>query len=235
MNSIEKFLLTNFRSSQNIVSFSNQFMHGKGKKSISNSPNNGHIWYGYTSKVYLKDDDENLIFRPGAEGIKNINIGITFKLCSLIIKKFISKKSILVLTRTQKIDGVSINQFKNTLFKICNEKYSVTRNEFDAYIKVMTAHGSKGQEADIVILLDVNERKFPLIHPDEILNSIFDPNCIINALDSEERLFYVAITRAKESLYLFTDEAKESPYIKDIKFNPQIRGLIKQIDSMDKI
>ena len=45
-------------------------------------------------------------------------------------------------------------------------------------IKVTTAHSSKGGEANIVILLNANNKKYPLVHPDQAFNLIFDDKCI---------------------------------------------------------
>ncbi|MCR5595969.1 MAG: ATP-dependent helicase [Lachnospiraceae bacterium] len=75
-------------------------------------------------------------------------------------------------------------------------------------IKIMTYHGSKGLEFDTVILPDVNENKTPskAAHtPAEI--------------DEERRMFYVAMTRAKNSLNMLyrTDEnLKPSRFIDKI-------------------
>ncbi|MCM1187747.1 MAG: ATP-dependent helicase [bacterium] len=58
-------------------------------------------------------------------------------------------------------------------------------------IRLMTAHGSKGLEFDRVYIPDCNERMFP--H-----GSMPDLSCV----EEERRLFYVAMTRAKETLEL---------------------------------
>jgi len=80
----------------------------------------------------------------------------------------------------------------------------------------MTAHGSKGQEAPRVIILDATSRQFPKIHPDNLLFEIFGvtPQTV---LDEERRLFYVAITRAEQCLYLLTEKDHESPYLESLK------------------
>ena len=47
-------------------------------------------------------------------------------------------------------------------------------------------------------------------------NLIFDDKCIENSLQEEKRLFYVAITRAKDQLYFVSDEINESNFFKDV-------------------
>lgn len=63
-----------------------------------------------------------------------------------------------------------------------------------------TIHGSKGLEYQRVILMDVADGILPLVeapagdHPDP---------AAVEAFEEERRLFYVAMTRAKEELFLF--------------------------------
>lgn len=55
-----------------------------------------------------------------------------------------------------------------------------------------TIHGAKGDEWDYVIVLNVTEDALPLHHAIRA-----------GTVDEEQRLFYVAVTRARERLYLF--------------------------------
>lgn len=63
-----------------------------------------------------------------------------------------------------------------------------------------TVHKSKGLQFDIVIIKDAS--KFGYIHPDNKLKVIFEKT-EENFIDEEKRLFYVAVTRAKEKVYIF--------------------------------
>ena len=60
-------------------------------------------------------------------------------------------------------------------------------------------HASKGLEWKIVILPDVNEGVVP--HKKAVTD---------NEIEEERRMFYVAMTRAKESLFLFYIKEKEA-------------------------
>ena len=69
------------------------------------------------------------------------------------------------------------------------------KNEYDSgegQVSLMTVHSVKGLEYDIVFVIGMEEGLFP--H----LNSLLDNS----ELEEERRLMYVAITRAKEDLYL---------------------------------
>lgn len=77
----------------------------------------------------------------------------------------------------------------------------------------MNIHQSKGQEADVVILLNVVRGVLPLIHPNNSLFTMFGET-LVDVINEERRLFYVASTRAREKLFLLTEERYESDFLK---------------------
>lgn len=93
----------------------------------------------------------------------------------------------------------SLNELKEMLFNnFCIE--AITKNSthnLDFY--VMTYHQSKGLEFDVVFLPNVIEG----VVPAEL--SVYECN-----VEEERRLFYVAITRAREKLYIFSIKKEES-------------------------
>ncbi|MCK5510371.1 ATP-dependent helicase [Candidatus Parcubacteria bacterium] len=75
-------------------------------------------------------------------------------------------------------------------------------------VKIMTMHSAKGLEFDTVFLPSLVDKKFPTINRKE---KITIPDALIKEklpdgkevhLEEERRLFYVALTRAKNNLYL---------------------------------
>lgn len=80
-----------------------------------------------------------------------------------------------------------------------------------------TMHGSKGLEADYVIILD---HGFPSEKVDDpILNLVLaEPELYPNA--EERRLFYVALTRAKEKVFIATQSGARSSFIDEIIKSP---------------
>lgn len=75
-------------------------------------------------------------------------------------------------------------------------------------VKIMTVHAAKGLEFKHVFLVNAVDKKFPTISRSE---KISIPDALVKEkmvggkeahLEEERRLFYVAITRAKESLYI---------------------------------
>ena len=70
-------------------------------------------------------------------------------------------------------------------------------------VRIMTMHGAKGLEFDKVFLYEVNEENMPKVRKGEKLTE--------NELEEERRLFYVGMTRAKETLeLLYTDGTKSA-------------------------
>lgn len=82
-------------------------------------------------------------------------------------------------------------------------------------ITLTTMHSSKGLEYEVVFIMDANEGICP--HKKAVKEA---------DLEEERRLFYVAVTRAKTYLFiysvmeLFQKESKPSRYVKEILYNP---------------
>lgn len=73
------------------------------------------------------------------------------------------------------------------------------RRDNEDAVSIMTMHASKGLEWKVVILPDVNEGVVP--HKKAVTDA---------ELEEERRMFYVAMTRAKEKLFLFHIQEKEA-------------------------
>ena len=87
--------------------------------------------------------------------------------------------------------------------------------------RFLTVHRAKGQEADHVIILDVNGGKlgFPnTIGDDPILEMVIPPEPADQSMKNaeERRLFYVALTRAKKSVFIVTDPYNPSPFVEEL-------------------
>lgn len=81
----------------------------------------------------------------------------------------------------------------------------------------MTMHGSKGLEADFVIVLglDSGERGFPSSLPPEPLYDLVLPEQKSH-IEEERRLFYVALTRAKHQAIVLADGHNPSQFIHEL-------------------
>ena len=121
-------------------------------------------------------------------------------------------KTVAILSRTNRFHSVSLGNFWRKLIECLNEEDKKTIGEPEDKIQVKTVHSFKGLEAEIIILVCACEGVYPLIHPDNVLFTIFGHN-EADIIDEERRLFYVALTRAKEKLYILTEQDRESPFL----------------------
>ncbi|WP_329859980.1 UvrD-helicase domain-containing protein [Stenotrophomonas sp. SMYL89] len=92
------------------------------------------------------------------------------------------------------------------------------KTAFDSTMDVefLTVHRSKGREADYVILPGMINRSFPSLRSDDPVLSLAMPDGDTYPLSEERRLFYVALTRARRSVAMFTLQGKHSPFLDEL-------------------
>lgn len=93
----------------------------------------------------------------------------------------------------------------------------ITKAEGTDTVKVMTIHKSKGLEFNTVFLPDLEESVFPASKICgkrywHILGGTFEENKdrFDNDIEDERKLFYVAVTRAKQNLFLYYELSKKN-------------------------
>ena len=81
-----------------------------------------------------------------------------------------------------------------------------------------TAHSSKGQEADFVIVLDVNDGRWgwPSQIEDDPLLQLVLPDEDPFLFAEERRLFYVAVTCARHHTYMLSDISAPSVFVQEM-------------------
>jgi DNA helicase-4 len=199
-------LVKNYRSGASIVELSNRVMKGLGIPSLTESEALGSIRLAELKRRNISSS-EDLIYKGDR---------LTPALTKMLIQLG-GKFSVAVLGHNR----VSIpyylrfgEQRGSSLLDRFGEKVkSMLPPELSKKVLFSTIHGFKGNEADVVILLDPIERSFPSIHHTWRLQRIFDVTH--EALEEEElRLFYVALTRAARHLVLICNESKElTPFL----------------------
>ena len=87
-------------------------------------------------------------------------------------------------------------------------------------VEFSTVHGAKGREADYVIVLNLNDGRwgFPSkVEDDPLLELVLPPASGGGYPFAEERrLFYVAMTRARNGAYLVTDSVQPSTFVTEL-------------------
>ena len=135
----------------------------------------------------------------------------------------IAQKEIIILGRYR----MDIERIKNGngVFQIDKEKGTVSYccntgdNVKHLVAQFLTVHKAKGLEADIVIILNCNSGKFGFpseMSDDKVLNLLLsEADQFENG--EERRLFYVAMTRAKERVYFVADSSFKSKFITELE------------------
>lgn len=90
-------------------------------------------------------------------------------------------------------DNSSLGDFLSTISLASDFEEA---DDADNYVSLMTVHSAKGLEFPVVFVTGMEEKLFPL-------NS-YEPS----ELEEERRLFYVAITRAREKLFLSWSQSR---------------------------
>lgn len=97
------------------------------------------------------------------------------------------------------------------------------KSRFERWLDVsfLTIHRSKGAEADFVILPEmlsvIRGRSFPNTRTDDPVLTLAMPSGDNFPLGEERRLFYVALTRARRSVAMFTVRGRCSSFLRELE------------------
>ena len=138
-----------------------------------------------------------------------------------LIKKL--DKDVMVLGRNNKdvykyIDN-SFTELEDNIFMYNNKTF-----------KYLTVHRSKGLESDNVILINVEDSLigFPTKIKDEKILKYVNNTKDYYPFEEERRLFYVALTRTKNNVYIISSYKHESIFTKEIKEYKEYIEVIKK-------
>lgn len=105
------------------------------------------------------------------------------------------------------------------------------------FVSGKTIHGSKGLEAKAVFIIGLTDGSggFPDIWLEDRIFQIIKESDFDLLMEEERRLFYVALTRAKDLLYLITIKGSESSFLKEIpqhytvKVSQSMKAVVEKI------
>ena len=207
MEDAKRIPITNvFRFSQELIDIATEFIN----------KNNNQIKKKLSSIKRLDNPVEIFVYDDSDYLETNTNKSI---LVDSIIDKIYNKdnKSKILLLERYNNDIDSI--INNNLFIKKNGENVINKKHADIKIDYMTIHKSKGLEYDNCILINAIDDKygFPSKIEDEQIIRILKPKINENIEYPEERrLFYVALTRTKNKLYIVCPSSKISKFVKEI-------------------
>jgi len=178
----------NYRSNTTIVNASNEIIK--------------HNKFKIDKEIQSYQEHGKKIYLYSARKEENDGIATVIKNCKKLLESGYQPEDILVLTRTRKSDAFK-EYFKN-LKKL--------------KIRITTIHQAKGLEAKIVFIIGLVDGfyGFPNIRDDDQIFQLIKKSDYALNLEEERRLFYVALTRAKEELFLISELGRESDFITEI-------------------
>jgi DNA helicase IV len=201
-------LSTNYRSQSSIVEISNILMEDLGTPARANSPLWGSVTIANLGdfELTVKEQEDHREDRLAAAVLRVIN---------KVIKE---GKDVVLLSRQKRLpESATYGRRKstcNTLDGFLKVLHSHIPTSLKDNVYIDTVHKYKGLQKDVVIVLDAIPSCYPLLHPDMIFTRIFG-DTTEKVIEEERRLFYVALTRAAEHLFIFTDVIM-SPFLNEI-------------------
>jgi superfamily I DNA/RNA helicase len=177
----------NYRSTENIVEASNEVI--KRNK------------FKVEKEIHAsKKSEHKIVVYAGNEDEENLDF------CTQRVRELLGEgltpDDILFLYRRS-------NMYRPYYFRFKNENIKV---------QAKTIHAAKGLEAKVVFIIGLTEGYggFPDIWLEDRIFQVIKKANHDQLLEEERRLFYVAITRAKDKLFLITEKGNESGFLKEI-------------------
>ena len=222
-NSETHHISTNYRSARKIVEIGNALM----MEEESSDESGARAHNSFEGQVLITYSDK---FHPNSfESSEHLNDEITPLLLRLMHGLLKSHKNLTILTRQNKIPYKinyrnSVDSTNDVLLRFLKHLRQFMRADDQNRISISTTHSFKGLESDAVIVLDANKNAYPLIHPTWEFFRIFGVN-EKTICSEEQRLFYVALTRAVKSVVIVGDSTNLSPFIKPGQFWNSVQQL----------
>ncbi len=196
-------LTKNYRSKKHIVEFINRSIHSLGLPSLESN--------------FSEEGELNLCSFDSTEAEFNFILG-------KILSAEVPKEEIFILSRTNK----QLEEFSRLLSQkgiphILKEEDSKIALE-EGKLTLATIHAIKGLEASIVFVLGCTQQNFPCRASDHpVIEMIKSTD--YDSEEEERRVFYVAISRAKEKLYLTYTGKKHTYFI-----NEDMKKFVREVE-----
>ena len=196
----------NYRSTQNIVGASNEV--------ISNNK------YKIDKELQAsKKSEHKIVVFAGIDDEENI--------------RFCVEKVRELLTEGLKNDDILFLYRRSKMFS----PYFFQFRKEGIFVQYKTIHAAKGLESKIVFIIGLTEGYggFPDIWMEDRIFQVIKKANHDLLLEEERRLFYVAITRAKDKLFLITEKGNESSFLKEISETYTVKTSVQLKSPVEKV
>jgi DNA helicase-4 len=204
-NPIITILKGNYRSSQYIVDISNELI-SKNKNQIKKLV---YSMYPKGPQPLFFELEKNITYNRG-------DIFNYYNLIQTLLSNGVKPSEVMVLSR--------FNRALRDLEQYCGANDIPTEYKAGG-IRFHSAHGSKGLESTHVIIMNANSGLygFPCEIQDSSVMELAKRFPTESFFEEERRLFYVALTRSKKFLYVYSIEDKNSMFLNEI--NPYLMNI----------
>ncbi len=202
-----------YRNAQEVIDIAGGFIQKNLKQIRKSLISPKHIKQPVIIQTYTEDVDRKLYEGKGG---KFYLVGETVE---KIMKEILAenpKSSILLLGRYG-FDGYNLT--KSSDFTYWEKTGNVTSKTFkDIEMEFMTVHRSKGLGFDNVIIINAIDTVYGFpsqVQDDPVLKYVVKSDHDIEHAE-ERRLFYVALTRTKNRVYIVTPQQRPSPFVREL-------------------
>lgn len=206
LNALVLKLNLNYRSHQHIVGASNELI--------------SHNKYKLEKEILASKRSENKIVVYSGN---NEEESIQFCVDTIrnLLDEGVSGEDILFLYRRSKMYAPYYQRFQEERLRV----------------QARTIHSAKGLESKIVFIIGMTEGQggFPDIWLEDRLFQVVRKANFDLLLEEERRLFYVALTRAQDRLYLITEKGNESSFLKEIPDSYLVKTTIPIRSVVEKV
>lgn len=212
-------IATNYRSATSIVDLGNTLMQGFGPPARADKSELGLVAIADLGTFKPTPKEEGT--HPGDS--------LTPAVLRLVHKAITNNKKVVLLSRKNSLPRyVNYGKQQGASNSALDNFLKLLRSHLPAEVKqnitISTAHKYKGLQKEVVIVLDAVPCCYPLLHPDLVFSSVFG-DTMKQVVDEERRLFYVALTRAVEHLFILTETNNISPFLEELKSKKNIPSL----------
>lgn len=194
MNASCNTIVNTYRNSQELINIAGTFIMKDSKQIKKDLKSSKHIEYPLRLVVYKNEAEKALKI---------------YKIISMLFKEKADTKILLLGRYT--FDCAFL--FSSSLFEQVDENTVFVKN-IDKKVTFLTIHASKGLGFDQVIIINMTSGVFGF--PSEKIDDRILRQVKKNDETEERRLFYVALTRTKNMVYLLIPNGKKSAFVNEI-------------------